>query len=47
LIASELGFLDEEVVCGDEHETVEHEGEVDDVDNMVLLLNEGLPDDAE
>jgi hypothetical protein len=39
-IASEFGVLDEE-------DFVDQEGDVEGVDTMVLLLTEGLPDDAE
>jgi hypothetical protein len=35
------------VLCGDEQDSVHQEGDVEDVDGMVLLLAEGLPDDAE
>jgi hypothetical protein len=48
ILALEFDVLDEEVViCGDEQESVEQEGDVEVVDTMVLLLTEGLPDDAE
>jgi hypothetical protein len=46
LIVSDLSVLDEEVICGDEQDSVEQEGEVEDVDNMIPLLTEGLSDDA-
>jgi hypothetical protein len=39
--------VDEEVICGDEKDPVEQEDDVDDIDIMVLLLTEGLPDDTE
>jgi hypothetical protein len=45
--ASEFDVLDEDVICGDEGDFVDQEGGVEDVDTMVLLLTEGLPDDAE
>jgi hypothetical protein len=37
------------MICtrGDEDDSVDQEGDVEDVDTMVLLLTEGLPDDAE
>jgi hypothetical protein len=34
------------VICGDEQDPVEQEGDVDAVDIMVLLLADGLPDDT-
>jgi hypothetical protein len=46
-IASEFDVLDEEVNRGDEEDFVDQEGDVEDVDTMVLLLTESLPDDAE
>jgi hypothetical protein len=46
-LASEFDVLDEEVICGDEEDSVDQEGDVADVDTMVLLLTEGLPDDDE
>jgi hypothetical protein len=46
-LASEFDVLDEELICGDEEDSVDQEGEVEDVDTMVLLLTEGLPHDAE
>jgi hypothetical protein len=39
--------LDEEVICEDEQDSVEQEGDVEDVASMMLLLTERLPDDAE
>jgi hypothetical protein len=35
------------VLCGDEQDSVEQECDVEDVDGMVLLLTEDLPDDVE
>jgi hypothetical protein len=46
-LASEFDVLEEEVICGDEEDSVDQEGDVADVDTMVLLLTEGLPDNAE
>jgi hypothetical protein len=46
-LASEFDLLEDEVICGDEEDSVDEEGDVADVDTMVLLLTEGLPDDAE
>jgi hypothetical protein len=46
-LASEFEVLEDEVICGDVEDSVDEEGDVADVDAMVLLLTEGLPDDAE
>jgi hypothetical protein len=45
--APDFDVVDEDVMCGDEQDPVEQEGDVDAVDIMVLLLIEGLPDDTE
>jgi hypothetical protein len=39
--------LHEDLISGDEQDSVEQEGDLEDVDIMVLLLTEGLPGDAE
>jgi hypothetical protein len=46
-LAPEFDPLDEEVICEDEQDTVEQEGVVEAVDIIVVLLTEGLSDDAE
>jgi hypothetical protein len=38
----EFDVLDAEVIFGDEQDTTGQEGDVDDVDPMVLQLTEGL-----
>jgi hypothetical protein len=44
--APDFDVVDEDVICGDEQDPVEQEGDVDAVDIMVLLLTGGLPDDT-
>jgi hypothetical protein len=45
-LAPEIDVLDEEVIFGDEQDSLEQEVDAEDADSMVLLLTEGLYDDA-
>jgi hypothetical protein len=45
--APDFDVVDEDVICEDEQDPVEQDGDVDAVDIIVLLLTEVLPDDTE